>query len=115
MSLALLDNVFRPQVADRKGVWRYVASVTLLAWIVALSVDVVHQLLVFVSWRDCFIAWSISTVVVIGILALIVVGLGSLAYRARRGSRPKNDPTILEARNVGGHTWVAYSWDKRGR
>jgi len=59
--------------------------------------------------------FAAATVVVIGVLALVVIGLGSIAYRVRRGSRPKDDPTILEARNVGGHTWVAYSWDKRGR
>ena len=59
--------------------------------------------------------FAAATVVVIGVLALVVIGLGGIAYRVRKGAARPSDPTILEARNVGGHTWVAYSWDKRGR
>ncbi len=55
-----------------------------------------------------------ATVVVIGLMAAVLIGLGGMAYRARRKLRPE-DPTILEARKVGGHSWVAYSWDRRGR
>ncbi len=55
-----------------------------------------------------------ATVVVIGLMAGALVFLGGLVYRARRAQRPK-DPTLLEARNVGGHSWVAYGWDQRTR
>ena len=55
-----------------------------------------------------------ATVVVIGLMSAALIGLGGLAYRARRAGRPK-DETLLEARHVGGHSWVAYGWDQRGR
>ena len=55
-----------------------------------------------------------ASLVVIGLMATALIALGGLAYRARRSTRPA-DPTLLEARNVGGHSWVAYGWDQRGR
>ena len=61
-----------------------------------------------------------ATVVIIGLMAAAVLSLGAVAYRARRALRrppPANadDPTLLEARHLGGHSWVAYGWDQRGR
>src|SRR5690242_14823020 len=58
-----------------------------------------------------------ATIVVIGLMATAVIGLGGLAYRARKTLHPRDpdDPTLLEARHVGGHSWVAYGWDRRGR
>jgi hypothetical protein len=47
-------------------------------------------------------------------MASVLVAFAGLALRARRSVRSK-DPTVLEARNVGGHSWVAYGWDQRGR
>jgi hypothetical protein len=55
-----------------------------------------------------------ASMVVIGLMATAMIALGGLAYRARRSSQPA-DPTLLEARHVGGHSWVAYGWDHRGR
>jgi uncharacterized membrane-anchored protein len=55
-----------------------------------------------------------ATVVVIGLLSAVLISLGAMAYRARKAMRP-SDPTLLEARHVGGHSWVAYGWDQRGR
>jgi hypothetical protein len=55
-----------------------------------------------------------ATVVVITVMAAALLAFAGLALRARRAMRPK-DPTILEARNIGGHSWVAYGWDQRGR
>ncbi len=56
-----------------------------------------------------------ATVVVIGLMAVVLIGLGSLAYRARKATRPGKDPDIIEARHISGHSWVAYGWDQRGR
>jgi hypothetical protein len=59
-----------------------------------------------------------ATVAVIALMSAVVVGLGSLAWRARRSVRKPaaaGAPTILEARHVGGHSWVAYGWDQGGR
>ena len=55
-----------------------------------------------------------ATVVVIGLMSAALIGLGGVAYRARRAGRRRED-SILEARHVGGHSWVAYGWDQRGR
>mgnify|MGYP001545168076 CR=1 FL=1 len=55
-----------------------------------------------------------ASLVLIGLIARATIALGGLAYRARRTSQP-SDPTLLEARHVGGHSWVAYGWDQRGR
>jgi len=55
-----------------------------------------------------------ATVAVMALLAGAVVALGLTASRARRRTRTaSSDPDIIEARNVGGHSWVAYGWDGR--
>jgi apolipoprotein N-acyltransferase len=54
-----------------------------------------------------------ATVVVIGLMASVLIALSAAAVRARRSVRAKADPALLEARHVGGHSWVAYSWDGR--
>jgi hypothetical protein len=57
-----------------------------------------------------------ATLVVISIMAAALLAVGGLAYRARKATvRPSGDPTLIEARNVGGHSWVAYGWDQHGR
>jgi heme/copper-type cytochrome/quinol oxidase subunit 2 len=55
-----------------------------------------------------------ATVVVIAVMASALVTFTGLALRARRTAQPK-DPNLLEARNVGGHSWVAYGWEQQGR
>ena len=55
-----------------------------------------------------------ATIVVVGVLGLGLVAFGALAFRARRSLR-KTDSGVIEARHVGGHSWVAYGWDQRGR
>jgi hypothetical protein len=52
-----------------------------------------------------------ATVVVIGLMASVLIALSAAAVRAGRSVRAKADPALLEARHVGGHSWVAYSWD----
>jgi hypothetical protein len=56
-----------------------------------------------------------ATVVVIALMASTLLGLAGLAMRARRTvkARAPRDPNLIEARNVGGHSWVAYSWNER--
>ncbi len=55
-----------------------------------------------------------ATVVVVGVLGLALLAVAALAFRARRSLR-RAEPGVIEARHVGGHSWVAYSWDQRGR
>lgn len=57
-----------------------------------------------------------ATLAVIGLMGAALVAVASLAFRARRaGRRPKQDPDVIEARHLGGHSWVAYGWDQGGR
>lgn len=56
-----------------------------------------------------------ATVVVIGAMATILIGLTGFALRARRTARAPADPGLIEARHMGGHSWVAYGWDRRNQ
>jgi hypothetical protein len=60
-----------------------------------------------------------ATVVVIGAMASLLIGLTGFALRARRTVRASpsgsTDTRLIEARNVGGHSWVAYGWDRRNQ
>ena len=56
-----------------------------------------------------------ASVVVIGVMAATLVAFALLAARARRavrGAPARDDAQLIEARNVGGHSWVAYGWEQ---
>ncbi len=56
-----------------------------------------------------------ASVVVLAVMGGALLLLASIAMRARRTAKarsPQGSP-IIEARNVGGHSWVAYGWDRR--
>ena len=56
-----------------------------------------------------------ASVVVMAVMGGALLFVASLAMRARRTARARSSagPQIIEARNVGGHSWVAYGWDRR--
>lgn len=54
-----------------------------------------------------------ATAVVIALMASALLALGSMAMRARRAVRRPADPEVIEARHMGGHSWVAYGWNDR--
>jgi len=54
-----------------------------------------------------------ATLAVIAVMGAATLWLAGLALRARRTAHAK-DPSVIEARNVGGH-WIAYGWDESGR
>ena len=57
-----------------------------------------------------------ASVVVLTLMGGALLFIASLAMRARRTAKAvKADPgpQIIEARHVGGHSWVAYGWDRR--
>ncbi|HET9159764.1 MAG TPA: hypothetical protein VFN88_04060 [Caulobacteraceae bacterium] len=59
-----------------------------------------------------------ATMVVIGIMASVLLGLTGFAMRTRRRharshAKAPADPNLIEAHKVGGHSWVAYGWDRR--
>ena len=74
--MVLFSNVFRPVVADKAGLRRYVTSVALLAWIVAVGADVAQSLIFFNDWLDIAREEVITTVVVIVIAVPIARSMG---------------------------------------
>jgi hypothetical protein len=60
--------------------------------------------------------FAAATVVVMALMTSALLALSGLALRARRRVRATAraaDPTLIEARHVGGHHWVAYGWNDR--
>lgn len=79
-----------------------------------------------IAWLGATIAWTAAavtgavlalffaaTMVAILFMAGVVVALSAAALRARRTVRASVDPDLIEARHIGGHSWVAYGWDGR--
>ena len=55
-----------------------------------------------------------ASVVVIALVASALLAVAGIAMRARRARAvAKADPGLIEAHNVGGHSWVAYGYDRR--
>ncbi len=54
-----------------------------------------------------------ASVVVIAVIAAAPLMLSVVALRARRSVSAAADPDLLEARRVGGHSWVAYAGNAR--
>ena len=78
-----------------------------LAWIggvlaTAAAVGVAAVLAIFFA----------ATVVIVGVLGLALLAAGAVAFRARK-TLHRAEPGVIEARHVGGHSWVAYGWDGR--
>ena len=79
-----------------------------------------------IAWIGGAIAWTAAAVtgavlaifIAATVLALlfmsgVVAAFAVAAMRARRVVRPRVDPDLIEARHIGGHSWVAYGWDGR--
>lgn len=56
--------------------------------------------------------FAAATVVVIALMSSALLALAGLAMRARRRATVREDG-VIEARNMGGHNWVAYGWNDR--
>jgi hypothetical protein len=57
-----------------------------------------------------------ASVVVVAVMGGALLALAGVAARARRSvvkARSDSGPQIIEARHVGGHSWVAYGWDRQ--
>jgi hypothetical protein len=79
-----------------------------------------------IAWVGAAVAWTAAavigavlaiffaaTVVVILFMAAVLVALAAAAIRARRTVSAPVEPDLIEARHIGGHSWVAYGWDGR--
>ena len=99
-----METMTNAQLPRTGGAWRGLAWVAgLLATIAAAAVGAVLAVVFAAS------------VVVIALMASVLLGFAGLAFRARRGARTTPDPSVIEARNVGGHSWIAYGWNDNGR
>lgn len=59
-----------------------------------------------------------ATVVVVAVLASALLGLAGLVMRHRRGAQQQQAARrddLIEARHLGGHSWVAYGWNDTAR
>lgn len=54
-----------------------------------------------------------ATVVVVGFIGSALFGIAAFAFRGRKAAKAQADDGLIEARNVGGHSWVAYGWNER--
>ena len=90
---------FKPTASLWRGLSWFVGA---LAGLAAAAIAAVHAV---------FFA---ATMMVVAFMASVLLALAATAVRARRQVRPAPvDPNLIEARNVGGHSWVAYGWDDR--
>ena len=77
-----------------------------------------------VAWCVSATTWTVATVVgglvavvlaggmlIMAVMATLLMFLGATAVRARRTAQAQGDPGLIEARHIGGHSWVAYGWD----
>jgi type IV secretory pathway TrbD component len=91
----------RPTLFD--GAWRSLAWLGgALAAMVASAITAV--LAVFFT----------AALAVVALMGAVAVGFAGLALRARRSAK-SGDPDLIDARRVGGNSWVAYGWDQDGR
>ena len=72
-----------------------------LAWLAAAAIGAV--LAVFFA----------ASIIVIALMSSALLALSAAAVRARRTVYARSDPNLIEARRVGGHSWIAYGWDGR--
>lgn len=99
-----METFLNDQTSRPGGAWRGLAWIAgALATAAAAAVGAV--LAVFFA----------ASIVVIALMVSVLVAFAGLALRARRGARSAADPSVIEARNIGGHSWVAYGWDDHGR
>ena len=56
--------------------------------------------------------FAAATVVVIAVMSSALLALSGLALSARRTATARADDGVIEARNTGGHNWVAYGWNE---
>ena len=88
--------------------WNSATAAKGLAWIAGLIATVAA-----LTIGAVLAVFAAATVVVIALMTSALLALSGLALRARRTGRRSTDPNVIDARNVGGHHWVAYGWNER--
>ncbi|MDQ1080819.1 GGDEF domain-containing protein [Pseudoroseomonas cervicalis] len=111
----LFRRIAAPQLRDRAGLVRYVATASCLAVLLALAVDVAQQLIFFTDWATALRSWAVTIVLAAGIAVLLLgwIGRSHLAlYQAKQAVEllSRTDPltglanrrALLEAAERGG-------------
>jgi hypothetical protein len=99
----MMDTAGTPSGKAGGIAWRSLAT---LAGAIATSIAVAVAAVLAVVFA--------ATLVVIGFMATALLGLAAFAFRARGGApTAPADPGLIEARHMGGHSWVAYGWNER--
>ena len=70
-------------------------------------------LLVYFGSMALVFAASIVVIALVASALLVVAGLALRARRARMARAKSSDPGLIEAHQVGGHSWVAYGYERR--
>ena len=87
--MRFLSRITRPSLTSERELHRFVGSVTLACLALALSVDVVNQLVFFVDVRTCLRSWTITAALAF-VLAFPIsrlIGQAHLElYRAKRAA-----------------------------
>ncbi len=76
------------------------------------------------AWIGAVMGWAFAAAVgavvavilaagmlLVALVAVAPLAIAAAAARAARPGREPSDPNLLEARYVGGHSWVAYAAD----
>lgn len=78
-----------------------------IAWIIAA-----------VAWTSAALVGAVLAVAFAAVLVIfaamssLLLGLAAGAVKVRRTFGASHEGVMLEARRVGGHSWVAYGWDR---
>jgi hypothetical protein len=98
----MMERLGHPLWTPSRSVWRaFALAAAAVAWCAVAATGAVLAV-VFAA-----------IVVMIALVGSALLALTAFAARARRPVRAYAPSAVLEARHVGGHSWVAYGWDDR--
>ena len=84
---ALLKRIFGTRITSEQDLVGYVLRTSAICAALALSVDVVNQLVFSISWSEAFRSWAITIVLAFGIAAVVSRAIGKShldLYRAKQ-------------------------------
>jgi dolichol kinase len=97
-----MERLGHPLWTPRRTLWRaFALAIAAVAWCAVAATGAVLA-----------VAFA-AIVMMIALVGSALLALTAFAARARRPVRATADPSLLEARHLGGHSWVAYGWDDR--
>jgi diguanylate cyclase (GGDEF)-like protein len=83
----VLKRVFRTQITSERDLFGYVLRTSGVCAAIALAVDVVNQMVFFISWSEALRSWAITIVLAFGIAVVVSRAIGKShldLYRAKQ-------------------------------